>query len=176
MKILIKILPIILISLIFYIFIYNIYPKYQDLLALTQRLNELKNQEEELKSIENLLTSLENNVNIRELLINRERLNFWLPIEPEVENILLIVNNLYSSLDLSFKGTDFSFADEPVVLVSQVMPVRKINFGLKIEPSKNFLEFIDGLEKSVRLIVIKKTVVTPKDANFQVESYYLKPE
>lgn len=173
MNILIKLIPIILLSIILYIFVYNIYPQYGNLLASVKKLNQLKNQEEEIKNLKNLIGNLENNANIKTILANKEIVNTWLPIKPEIENILLTLNNLYSSLGLKFLGTDFSLSEQPTVVVSQVIPVKTINFNLKIESSKDFLKFIDSLEKNVRLMKIKRVQVTPEETNLEVETYYL---
>lgn len=176
MRIIFKLIPVILISVILYLFVYDLYPKYQELLASAQKLNELKNREEEINALENLIKSLENNANIQQILLNRERINYWLPVKPEAENIVFTLYNLYTSLGLDFPGTDFQLSEEETFLIPQLLPVRTINFNLKIKPSNNFLDFIKGIEDSVRVMVIKKAVIKPEESNFEIESYYLKSE
>lgn len=176
MRVIIKFIPIIFIIIIFYIFAYDIYPKYKNLLVSVKKFNELKNREEEIKNLENFITTLKSNPNIQAILNNRKTINYWLPVKPEVDNIIFTIYNLYNSAGLTFYGADFNLSKEPTILVSQVLPVKTIKFNLKIQPSDNFLQLIDGIEKSTRLMIIKKAVIKPDESNFEVESYYLKEE
>jgi CHASE3 domain sensor protein len=67
MSIFLKLLPIILISIIFYLLIYNLYPKYQELISLTKKLNELQNKEKELNALGKINSNLSQNPNIQQL-------------------------------------------------------------------------------------------------------------
>jgi hypothetical protein len=175
MSIFLKLLPIILISIIFYFLIYNLYPKYQELISLTKKLNELQNKEKELNALLKLMQALSQNPNIQQLVANKEVLDLWLPQEPKIEDILASLVGIYSLNNLVFKGTDFNILEEPKVYNANILPVKVINFSLEAElDNSNMLSFIESLEKSVRLMTIKKAKISSdKKSQIEVEAYYL---
>jgi hypothetical protein len=175
MNIIIKLLPIILIIVIFYLLIYNLYPQYKELINLTKKLNELQNKEKEVNALEKLIQSLSQNPNIQQLITNKETLNLWLPQKPEIETILAYLVGIYQINNLTFKGTDFKLIEEPKIYNSNVLPVKIISYNLEAKLNNtNLISFIEALEKNTRLMVIKKADIDSKgEARFEVESYYL---
>jgi Tfp pilus assembly protein PilO len=178
MSIFLRLLPIILISVIFYILIYNLYPKYQELISLTKKLNELQNKEKELNALLKLIQALSQNPNIQQLAANREVLDLWLPQEPKAEEILAFLVSIYQTNNLVFKGTNLSITEESKVYNANVLPVKVINFSLEAElDNSNMISFIESLEKSARLMVIKKAQISSdkkdKKSQIEVEAYYL---
>jgi hypothetical protein len=175
MSVILKLLPVILLSIIFYLLIYDLYPKYQELINLTKKLNELKNKEKEINALLKLIQSISQNANIQQLISNRETLDLWLPQEPRIENILASLVGIYSLNNLVFKGTDFNILEEPKFYNQNVLPVKVINFSLKAQlDNSNMISFIEALEKNVRLMTIKKAKISPNEASdFVVENYYL---
>jgi len=173
MSIIFKLLPIILVSFIFYLLIYDIYPKYQELLNLTKQLNELKNKEKEIDNLQKLIKILSQNSNIRQLLDNKEVLDLWLPQEPKIENILASLFSIYQVNNLVFRGTRLDVLEEPRVYNSNILPVKVINFKLEIKGDSALMNFIVAIEQNVRLMQIKKAKLSSEESNFEVESYYL---
>jgi Tfp pilus assembly protein PilO len=175
MNIFLRLLPIILISIIFYLLIYNLYPKYRELIGLTKKLNELQNKEKELDALLKLIQALSQNSNIQQLVANKEVLDLWLPQEPKMEEILAFLVSIYQANNLVFKGTNLDIAEEPKVYDPNVLPVKIINFSLEAElDNSNMLSFIEALEKSVRLMTIKKVKISSdKKSQIEVETYYL---
>jgi hypothetical protein len=175
MSVFLKILPIILVSIIFYLLMYDLYPKYQELINLTKKLNELQNKEREINAILKLIQTLSQNPNIQQLISNRKILDLWLPQEPKIENILASLVGIYQLNNLVFKGTDFNILEEPKVYNQNALPVKIISFSLKAELAKDNLNgFINALEKNTRLMTIKKAKISSTEASeFVVESYYL---
>jgi hypothetical protein len=175
MSIFLKLLPVILISIIFYILMYSLYPKYQNLISLTKKLNELQNKERELKALEKLVQNLSQNPNVQQLVSNREILDLWLPQKPKIENILASLVGIYQINNLVFKGTNFDILEEPKSYNPNILPVKIIRFPLEAElDNSNMISFIDSLEKNVRIMVIKKfKISSDKKSNFEVEAYYL---
>ncbi len=178
MRIFLKIIPVILISIIFYILIYNLYPKYNETIGLVKRLNELKNKEQEIKSLEKLVKTLSSNANIQQLLSQKETLNIWLPRKPKIEELIYSLSGLYQSLGLDFTGTNFSLEQQPKSFNPNILPVGIINFQLSVNlSSEKIVPFIDGLEKNTRLMKIKKVFLNSEGKSmFDVESYYLPEE
>jgi len=178
MSILTKLLPVILISIIFYLLIYNLYPRYQQTIDLVKKLNELKNKEKEINTLEKLRNSLAQNPNVQQLLANKEILNFWIPDKPRIEDLIASLNGVYQANNLVFKGTKFQVIDEPKVFNPNVLPLRVINFTLQAKlDNSNLLNFIDGLERNVRIMVIKKAKLSAVgDSEFEVESYFISSE
>lgn len=173
MNFLIKILPVILISIIFYLLFYNLYPGYQRVISSAQKLNELKNKEEEITSFENLIKNLEANANVRQLLQNREVLNSWLPPEPKIEEIIYSLGGVFSFSNL--KIDSLNFQTKEVTTTPEILPLGIIAFDLSFkgdEPS--LMQILDGIEKNVRLMRVKKIEAT-KEKNFkiEVESYFM---
>lgn len=175
MSILTKLLPVILISIIFYLLFYNLYPKYQETLRLVQKLNELKNKEKEINAMEKLIQTFSQNPNIQQLLANREVLSLWLPTEPKIEELIFSLNGIYNLIGQVFKGTDFNVSQEPKTLNQNVLPIKIINFRIQANlKNENFRTFIDAIEKNVRIMVIKKANLLPdKESSFEVESYFM---
>lgn len=175
MSIIFKLLPIILVSIIFYLLMNDLYPKYQELINLTKNLNELQNKEKKINELERLIRAFSENPNIQQLVTNREVLDLWLPLEPKIEYILAFLAGIYQINNLTFQGTEFNIVNEPKVYNQNILPVRIIEFSLQAELNKdNLISFIDNIEKSSRLMVIKQAKIFPDDkSSFLVESYYL---
>lgn len=175
MNLLIKILPVILISIIFYILVYNLYPKYQETIALVKKLNELQNKEKEIQALERLIQGLNQNVNLQQLVSQKEILNVWLPDQPKIEEIIYSLSNSYQALGLNFEGTDFTFLKEPQSFNTNMLPIKVINFKFKAQLTSDKINgFFDFLEKNTRLMRIKKVFLSPSEASeIEVESYYL---
>lgn len=178
MNILIKILPVILISIVFYLLIYNLYPKYQETITLVKKLNELQNKEKEIKALERLIQNLNQNVNLQQLLKQKEVLNVWLPDQPKIEEIIYSLSSSYQALGLNFEGTDFEILKEPKSFNPNILPIKVINFKLKAQLTPDKINsFLDFLEKNTRLMKIKKVFLSPsEDPEIEVESYYLPRE
>lgn len=178
MNILLKLLPIILISIIFYLLIYNLYPKYQQTIDLVKKLNELKNKESEINALEKLNSSLNQNPNIRQLLNNKEVLNFWIPEKPNIEELVASLNSIYQANNIIFKGTEFQILEEPRILNPNILPLKVINFNLRAKlDNSNLMNFLKGIEQNVRLMVIKKAKLSATDdSELTVESYFLSSE
>lgn len=174
MNIFLRLLPIILISIIFYLLIYTLYPQYQKTLSLVKKLNELQNKEKDLAALEKLVTALSQNANIQQLIANQEALNLWLPQQPKIEEILASLNGIYQTNNLIFKGADISISETAKQYNPNVLPVKVINlsFSAKLTPD-NLMSFIEGIEKNVRLMQIKQANLSPESSEFKVESYYL---
>ncbi len=174
MNILVKLLPVILISIIFYILVYKIYPSYQETIELVKKLNELNNKEKELKLTEKLIQSLEQNANIQQLIANKETLNLWLPSEPKIEELIYSLNGIYKSLGYNFEGAEITIKEEKESFQKNILPIGVIDlkFSVNLSP-QSLIEFINNIEKNVRLMKIKKAVLSPKGSSFDVESYYL---
>jgi Tfp pilus assembly protein PilO len=178
MSIFLKLLPIILLITIFYLLIYNLYPGYQELISLTKKLNELQNKEKEINTLLKLVQSLSQNPNVQQLIANKEVLDLWLPQEPKTEEILAFLVSIYQTNNLIFKGTDLSFTKEAKVYNANVLPVKVINFSIDAElDNSNMLSFIEALEGSARLMVIKKArISSDKKSQIEVETYYFSKE
>jgi len=175
MSIILRVLPIILISIIFYLLIYNLYPKYQELISLAKKFNELQNKEKEISDLEKLIQATEQNPNIQQLINNKEVLNIWLPQEPKTENILAFLNGIYQLNNFIFRGMDFRVTGESRVYNQNVLPVKIISYDLNVNlNNNNLMSFIDEIEKNARLTTIKKADIASNGASsFAVESYYL---
>jgi hypothetical protein len=154
---------------------YDLYPKYQELINLTKKLNELQNKEREINALLKLIQTLSQNPNIQQLISNREILDLWLPQEPKIENILASLVGIYQLNNINFKGTQLDIINEPKVYNQNILPVKIINFSLTAELTKdNLNSFIDALEKNTRLMTIKKAKISSTESSeFVVESYYL---
>jgi len=178
MNILIRLLPIILISIIFYFLIYNLYPRYQQTIDLVQKLNELQNKEKAIDALEKLRNSLAQNPNVQQLLANKEILNLWLPDQPKIEELIASLNGIYQANNLVFKGTQFEILKEPKVLNPNVLPLKVINFSLQAKlDNYNLMNFLNSLEKNVRIMVIKKAKLSATEgSSFEVESYFISSE
>ena len=178
MNVLIKLLPIILVSIIFYLLIYSLYPKYQELINLTKKINELKNKEKEINALEDLIRSISNNSNIQQLVNNKEVLDLWLPQKPKIEDLLASLNGIYSVNNLIFEGVNFEIENETRIYNQNILPVKIISINLAADlKSDNLMNFISMLEENVRLMIIKKAKISPNMSSyFFVESYYLSEE
>lgn len=174
MNIFIKILPVILIAFIFYVMIGVIKPSYQETISLTKRLNELNNKKAELESLEKLIRNLEDDPNLQQLLTQRNTLNVWLPQAPNIEELVYTLDGLHKSLGLNFLGTDFKLEGEMKVN-PKVLPVKKIKFQLSLNlPPELINQFIAGIEKNARLMVIKSIILKKNGkSDLDVESYFL---
>lgn len=175
MNILIKILPVILISIIFYLLVYNLYPKYQETITLVKKLNELQNKEKEIKALEKSIQDLNQNINLKQLINQRDVLNIWLPEQPKIEDIIYSLNFIYQTLGFNFNGTDFVISKEPKSFNSNFLPLGVINFKLSIKISSDKINtFLDLLEKNTRLMKIKRIFLSPTETSeVEVETYYL---
>lgn len=175
MNILIKLLPIILILTVFYIFFTDLYPKYQEILTLVQKLNELKNKEKEISSTEELIKSLENNDLIKVFSQKRELLDAWLPQEPKIEELLIYFGSLYNAFSLSAqlpKITD----DSEKRFYQEILPIKTLTFNLNFPTLTNYELFVSNLEKNVRLMRIKKINLNSKGVDLLGETYYLQKQ
>jgi len=174
MSVIIKLLPIILISIVFYFLIYNLYPKYQELINLTKKLNELQNKEEEINNLSKLTQTMAQNSNIQQLIANRAVLDLWLPQEPKIEDIFAFLFGVYQINNLVFNGVNIDVVSEPKVYNQNVLPVNvlHLSFGAPLN-NTNLLSFIEALEKNTRLITIKKARISPNSSQFEVDTYYL---
>ena len=174
MNIFLKILPIILITIIFYILIYDLYPKYQQTLALAQELNGLKSKENNINALEKLITTLNQNTTIQQLISNQKVLDLWLPQQPNIEEILASLSGIYQANGLVFKGAEINIIEEPKQFNPNILPVKVVNLNLSVNlASDKLLSFIEGIEKNVRLMNIKQANLTPELFQFKVESYFL---
>jgi hypothetical protein len=175
MSLLFKILPAILLIVIFYYLVYNLYPKYQELISLSKKINEMQNELKELESIELAIQSMAQNANIQQLINNKEVLDLWLPQEPKLEELLASVVGIYGTTNIVFKGTDFEILNETKSYNPNILPLKVIKFKLTANlTTANLLSFLEGLEKNVRLMVIKRAEINRGEpSNFEVESYYL---
>lgn len=170
-----KILPVLLISIIFYIIFYDIYPKFKETLELVKKFNELTNKKNEIESLENLISSLQQNSYIQQLLSQKNVLNIWLPSESKIEEIIYGLNIFYQSLGLSFKGVDFNVIEEPKIFNDNLLPVNVVNLKISLPLQESqILSFIDYFEKNARLMSIKKAFFSVNENDsFDVEVYYL---
>jgi hypothetical protein len=175
MNILIRLLPIILISIIFYLLIYNLYPRYQQTIDLVKKLNELQNREKEINALEALRNSLAQNPNVQQLLANKEILNLWLSDQPKIEELIASLNGIYQANNLVFKGTEFKILEEPKVLNPNVLPLKVISFSLQAKlDNYNLMNFLNSLEKNVRIMVIKKAKLSAtENSELEVENYFI---
>ena len=174
MSIFLRLLPIFLISIIFYLLIYNIYPQYQKTLSLAQKLSELKSRQQNVDALEKLITALNQNANIQQLVSKQDVLNLWLPQEPKIEEILASLYGIYQTNNLIFQGADINIVEKPEELNPNVLPVQVININLSAELTPdNLIKFIEGIEKNVRLMSIKQADLSAEKSQFKVESYYL---
>lgn len=175
MNILLKILPVILISIIFYLLIYSLYPKFQETIALVKKLNELQNKQKELNTIEKLIQNLNQNANLQQLLNQKDVLNVWLPEEAKIEELIYTLNIFYQNLGLVFSGANFDMPKDPKSFNPNLSPLKVINFTVPVKLTYDKISSsIDFFEKNTRLMQIKKVFLSAGgDASFQVESYYL---
>lgn len=175
MNILIKLLPIILLLTIFYLFFTDLYPKYQEILASVQKLNELKNKEKEISSTEELIKSLENNELIKVFSEKRELLDVWLPQEPKREELLIYLGTLYNAFSLPSQLP--AIADGPEKrFYQEILPIKTLTFNLNFPTLNNYELFVGNLEKNVRLMRVKKMNLNPKGVDLVVETYYLQKQ
>jgi hypothetical protein len=175
MSILPKLIPIILLSIIFYLFIYDLYPKYQEILKTAQRLNELKNQEKELDLNLQLVQNIKQNPNIQELLKNKNLLNAWLPLKPNVEEALYFFYLSFQKLGFNLLDSiNINISESALSLNANVLPVSSIQISLSGSFGNQIKEVIKLIESSTRILKIKKLNVN-KDGkvNMEVEGYYL---
>jgi hypothetical protein len=174
MSVIIKLLPIILISIVFYLLIYNLYPKYQELINLTKKLNELQNKEREINTLQKLIQTIAQNSNIQQLIANRTVLDLWLPQELKIEDIFASLVGVYQINNLVFKGVNIDIVSEPMVYNQNILPVKVIHLSFEAPLNNtNLLSFIEALEKNTRLMTIKKARISSNLSQFEVDSYYL---
>ncbi len=174
MNILTKILPIILISIVFYLFIYNVYPKYQDVLSAVKKINELKNQEKEIDLNIKLIQSLNQNQNIQQLLNNKTLLNAWLPLRPNIEEIIYFIAFNFQNLGLNLGSIDFKIEEENLKFNENVLPVGVLVISLNGNFADRANEVIKLIESSARILKIKSVKLNKAGkADIEVESYYL---
>lgn len=178
MAIFLKILPIILITAIFYVLIYDLYPTYQQTITLVKKINELENKEKQIANLRELLATLRLNVNIQQLVKIKDNLNAWLPNSPNIDELISSLYAIYQMNGLVFKGTDFRLQGDPISYNKNVLPFKIISFNLSANlNSTNLLPFIEAIENNVRLMVIKRAKLSPTEpSQFYVESYYLSKE
>ena len=173
MNIFFKILPVILISMVFYILIYNLYPEYQEVLQTIKKLNELKNKEIEINNVQELIKKLTDNENIKSLLQSSSNLDLLLPQDPKVEYLTAFLFNLYSSNELIFKGMNFGISKEAKYFNNNVLPVSTINFEISVEkPYSELSKITSAIENNVRLMRIKRAFIEPEKFGLLIETYY----
>lgn len=174
MSIIIRTLPLILISIIFYVFVYNLYPQYKSVLDLTKRINELKNIEKELDLNLKLFQSLNQSPNIKQLLSNKKLLNAWLPLKPNVEEIVFFLDQTTQNLGLKLNSINFSVKEKGQSFNSNILPIIPVNVSFNGFFGDKILDLIKSIESSTRILIIKN-INLEKDGkvNIEVESYYL---
>jgi hypothetical protein len=182
MRIFINLLPIILISLIAYVFVKNLIPEYQRTISLAQEINKLNNREKDLKELERIINELSKDKNIAKLIERKETLEVWLPREPQITEIIAYFVNTYRTLGIGeFPGTNFNISKEEKYFVSPfVLPISFITFSLSFDnlDMNKIQEFISYIDKSSRIMKIKKADFSIDEkgnikSNFIVETYYL---
>ncbi len=174
MSILSKIIPIILVVVIFYLFAYNIYPKYQNILTAIKKMNELKNKEKELDLNLELIQSLSQNPNIQQLLNNRSLLNAWLPLKPNIEEVIYFFHLNMRNLGLSLDSFNFGVSNEKISFNENVLPVQTITFSFSGNFGNQFDKVIDLIESYVRILNIQNISLSKNgNMNIEVEGYYL---
>ncbi len=175
MNLLLKMLPLILVGIIFYVMNNYLYPKYQETIQLAKRFNELKNKEIELDNLQRLINSLNQNVTLRQLMGQTSTLDVWLPTEPKIEEIIYYLASGYQNFALSFPGADFKITENTQQFEEFILPRSAINFTLTAQLNSDKLnEFINYLEQSARLMIIKKAILSPLEpSKFEVETYFL---
>jgi hypothetical protein len=175
MNFLIRILPIVLIIFVFYFLIYDLYPRYQEVIDLSKKLNALKNKEKEIAKLEELRDSLSKNTNLKFFIDQKDILNLWIPEEPKTEELIASLNGIYQINGLIYKGTNFNIAKAAKQINPNVLPLGTINFGLQVKLSNaNFINFISAIERNSRLMIIKKANLSQGgDTQIEVESYFL---
>lgn len=174
MNLIIKLLPIVLLLTIFYLFFTDLYPKYQELLSLVQKFNELKIKDKEIASAEDLIKSLENNqlIKIFSEEGKKDLLEVWLPSEPKKEELLIYLTSLYNAFSLP--AVLPAISDGPKKsFYQEILPVKTLVFSLGYPDLKHYELFIDTIEKNVRLMKIKNLTLNPQGVNLVVETYYL---
>jgi Tfp pilus assembly protein PilO len=178
MNLVIKLLPIILITVVFYVLIYDLYPKYQGVMDLIKKLNEFHNKEVELDTLQKLIQSISQNPNVQQLINNKDVLDIWLPQEPKIEEVYGSLVGIYQLINLPFKEAEIKISPDPKFFNDNVLPVKVINISLSANlNNNNLISFIDGIERNARLMVIKKANISSEDVSkFEVESYYLHSE
>lgn len=174
MSILIKIIPVILISIIFYLLIYDVYPKYQDVLSVVKKINELKNQEKEVDLNIKLVQSLNQNQNIQELLKNRNLLNSWLPLRPNVEEIIYFIALNFQNLGLNLENINFGVKEESLSLNENVLPLGVVVVSISGNFADRVNEILKLFESSTRILKVKKVTLNKSGkVNIEVEGYYI---
>jgi len=183
MRIFLNLIPVILITLIAYVFSSMLLPTYKQTISLAREFNKLRNQEKDLIELERIINELNKDRNISSLLAQKETLETWLPREPKITEIIAYLVNTYRVLNLGeFPGSNFNISKEENYFVSPyVLPVSTVNFGLsfeKIDLAK-LQEFVSYIDKSSRLMEINKASLSWNEkennlnANFEVGAYYL---
>ena len=175
MTFIIRVLPIILISIIFYLLFYEVYPSYQETINLTKKIKEIEAKENQLRAIIELLATLKQNANIKNLMALKNNLDSWIPSNYNIDELISSLYGIYNTHGLAFKGTDFRILDEEKVYNPSVLPLKVITFNLTADLNpNNIMSFINAIEKNVRIMVIKKAkIIANQPSEFYVESYYI---
>jgi Tfp pilus assembly protein PilO len=175
MSLILRLLPIVLISFIFYFLAYNLYPSYQELISLAKEENSLKNKKAELESLIGIKNSLSQGVDIKQFLSKREVINLWIPTEPKIEELIAFLTGIYQAHGLVFKGTQFAVAKNSKSLNPNILPIGVVSFNLQTKLNySDLVNFIKDIENSARIISIKKaSLVDTGEASMVVESYFV---
>jgi hypothetical protein len=141
---------------------------------LTKQINQLKNTEKELDLNIKLFQSLNQNPNIQQLLNSRKLLNAWLPLEPEIEELIFFLYQSMQSIGVNISGINFSISDKNKIFNSNVLPVIPVTVSFNAFLSDKIFDVIKAIESSTRILVIKNIKLDKEwNASIEVESYYL---
>jgi hypothetical protein len=174
MNVLIKLLPVILISIIFYLFIYNIYPLFKDIIALEKKFNQLRDREKEIESLENFVKELEKNQNIKSLLDIKDNLDEWLPKDPKTDHLIYTFFNIYKETGLGSENLNFQVSNQDISFNRNVLPVKPISMFFNFDSIDKAFRFIKIIENNVRIMLVKDISLSKNgEARLSVETYYM---
>jgi hypothetical protein len=178
MNIFAKLLPIILLSFIFYILIYNIYPKYQETISLVKQINELKNKIKKIESIEKFLQSLNQNNYLQEIYKQKNLLDLWLPTKLQFDSIVASLVGIFQANLFPLKSFQIEIQPDPFYYNNSVLPVKKVNIKFTTQiNNQNLMNFLNSFEQNMRLMSFKKVKISSSESSeFIVETYYLSTE
>ena len=168
------------------IFFFYSKPKYE---AAAVRRAELKTYQDTLKKVEELeeeIARIETKIEAIDPE-ERERLEKLIPVTINNVNLIIDINNIASNFGLAIRDIDIEEAEEeegdertPVARQRDNAPYNSIDLSFTVTSSyANFVDFINDLEKSLRIVDITKITFTPGDSsnyNFKVtlRTYWLK--
>jgi len=174
MNILIKLLPIILISTIFYLLIYNVYPLFKEIIALEKKLNQLRDREKEINALEKFVNQLEANENIKSLLAIKDNLDEWLPKDPKTDHLIYTFYNIFKETGLGSENLNFQVGSEDIYFHKNVLPVRNISMSFNFNSLDKAIRFIKIIENNVRIMSVKEVSFSKNgESQLVVEAYHL---